>query len=98
VMSMSFPLRASKTQGIGKTSFAVMTAAYDPLRCPIRALGAYLIEKFTIYGHCFPDPRNKEEWQSAAIFPGEILFQLGHDIADDISFRLVQSCKPGRKL
>jgi hypothetical protein len=46
----------------------------------VRALAYHLVHRFTISGHIFPDPADKEAWLNAAMFPG------GQDPTNNITY------------
>ena len=44
-------------------------ACRDPVVCAVRALGMYLILRYTCKGDDFPDPTKGSEWNEAALWP-----------------------------
>lgn len=47
-----------------------MIRSCDPALCPVRALAYHFAHRFTLGGHIFPDPADKDAWLTAAMFPG----------------------------
>lgn len=66
----SFLLRGGKTQLDGNKVTAGMVRHAVAQLCPVGAWGRYLVHRFTIKKHAFPDPKNEKEWHKAAMWPG----------------------------
>jgi hypothetical protein len=66
---LSFVLRGSKTFKTGQIDYLGAIRSREPVACMQGAIGRHLCMHFTLGGKHFPDPRNNNEWQSAAMFP-----------------------------
>jgi hypothetical protein len=79
-MLLPMVLKNGKTMKGGRVAYSGGIRSRDPVVCMQRSLAYHVIHYWTLQGADFPDPRDSQEWYSAALFPaGNPKQNISHD-------------------